>query len=103
MSSLVRKTKTQIGVGTSAAVPMASNGQIGMAVILVSGVINATVEFTFDAIGTAAELAAAVWIPHPYLDGITGTTAGNIDKPVTAVRLVNAGAGTCRLVTNQFV
>lgn len=76
---------------------------VGFGVLIVSGAINATVEFTFDPCNTAAEIAAAHWIDHPYVAAVTADTAGNIAEPVTGIRLSNAGSGTAELIVNQYV
>jgi hypothetical protein len=93
-----------VGAVTSAVVYIRPQNpvQVGFVVSVETGAINATVQFTVD---SAAEIEAnsARWLPHPYAAALTANAADNMDKPCTALRLVNAGSGRARLTVLQAV
>ena len=70
---------------------------------LVVGVVNYTVQYTFDAVFAAGYLAASGnWTDHPQLAGQTITADSNIAFPVTGIRLKqSSGAGSTRITVIQ--
>jgi len=90
------QTKSQTGAGSTGAIVVNTNTNptnIGFGVI-VSGVVNYTVQHTFD--DPAAGLTT--WFPHPTIASQIANADGNYAFPVTAIRLtVNSGAGTATL------
>lgn len=86
----------QTGAGSTAALVMNTNTSpfnVGFGVI-VSGVVNYTVEHTFD----DPAVGFSTWFPHPTVAALISDADGNYAFPVTGVRLtVNSGAGTATL------
>lgn len=71
---------------------------VTLQVSVVSGVINATVQYTADDIRVAGwDPATANWFNHADLTAKTALSVGTIISPVTAVRMTNADTGTARL------
>lgn len=70
---------------------------LGMAVELVSGSVNFTVQYTYD---DPNNLMAGVLFPLPYsstINAASATVDGVITSPITAVRvLINSGTGVIR-------
>lgn len=74
---------------------------VGVGVNIISGGATYTVQHTFDDIYAGAP-AAANWINHVYLAGLTVSSDGNYAFPVRAIRLqVNSGTGTVRMAVGQ--
>ncbi len=90
------QTKSQTGAGSTGAIVVNTNTNptnIGFGVI-VSGVVNYTVQHTFD----DPAVGFTTWFPHPTIAALSTTADGNYAFPVTAIRLtVNSGAGTATL------
>jgi hypothetical protein len=62
--------------------------------VIVSGVVDYTVEHTFD----DPAVAFTTWFPHPTVAAQIANADGNYAFPVTGIRLtVNSGAGTATL------
>jgi len=72
-------------------------------VVVVTGTITYSVEHTFDdPFDTNFSPAAAEWIRHPILDGLTATQDSNYAFPPQATRLITtAGTGTAELTVVQ--
>ena len=94
------QTKSQTGAGSTGAIVVNTNTNptnIGFGVI-VSGVVNYTVQHTFD--DPASTLST--WFPHPTLASQIASADGNYAFPVTAIRVtVNSGAGSVTLKAIQ--
>ena len=71
--------------------------------VLVSGVTNYTVQYTFDDVFAAAyNPATGNWVDHPSLTTQTATKDSNIAYPVRGIRIkANSGAGTATLTAIQ--
>lgn len=65
--------------------------------VRVTGTVNYTVQYTFDAIDQSTWVAStANWVDHPSLSSKTATLDSNLAYPATAVRMVqNSGSGSC--------
>lgn len=88
----------QAGAGTSAWVPLDVYQRpfnVSLALEVVSGAINATVQYTMDNIWDPTVVPNAV--NHADLTAKTAYTDGTLISTVMAVRLVNADVGTARL------
>lgn len=94
-------TKTQTGVGSSAAIPMdylLTPVSIGFGVVA-TGTVNYTVQHTFD---EAIRGTPTNWFDHATVAAQTTTKTGSYDFPVSAVRVtVNSGTGAAALTTLQ--
>jgi hypothetical protein len=75
----------------------------GLVVVVSGGAITYTVEHTFDEVyAEGFDPGTAIWIPHPILDGLTGTQDSNYAFPPEACRLrTTAGVGTAALTVIQ--
>jgi hypothetical protein len=86
----------QTGAGSTAPFVMNTNTNpfnVGFGVI-VSGVVNYTVQHTFD----DPAVGFTTWFNHPTIAALAVTADGNYAFPVTGIRLtVNSGAGTATL------
>lgn len=86
----------QAGAGSTAPFVMNTNTNpfnVGFGVI-VSGVVNYTVQHTFD----DPAVGFTTWFNHPTIAALAVTADGNYAFPVTGIRLtVNSGAGTATL------
>lgn len=86
----------QTGAGSTAPFVMNTNTNpfnVGFGVI-VSGVVNYTVQHTFD----DPAVGFTTWFNHPTIAALSTTADGNYAFPVTGIRLtVNSGAGTATL------
>lgn len=94
---------SQTGAGSSPWILINYHGQPvnTIAAVDVTGVVNYTVEFTFDDILTVGAPAPVVW-SDPALASKTTNQWGYMNEPYTAVRLtVNSGAGTARMAIIQ--
>lgn len=87
---------SKTGAGSTAPFVMNTNTNpfnVGFGVI-VSGVVNYTVQHTFD----DPAVGFTTWFPHPTIASQIANADGNYAFPVTAIRLtVNSGAGTATL------
>lgn len=87
---------SKTGVGSSDAIVVNTNTNpcnIGFGV-LVSGVVNCTVQHTFDDPATGF----STWFSHPTAASLTANADGNYAFPVTGIKvLVNSGSGTATL------
>lgn len=94
-----------VGVGTSSVIPLDLYQRpfnVSLFITVVSGVIDATVEFTGDDVfAVGYNPAAGNWHPHADLQNEVAAANGTLISPVTAVRLLNAGVGTARLKVVQ--
>lgn len=99
----MRPSKVDVaGVGNSAPVPVdiyISPFQLSLEIQVVSGTIDATVEYTFDDVFDGD--VTLNWTAHADLANEVAKAHGTILNPVRAVRLVNAGTGTARLIIIQ--
>jgi len=86
---------TKTGAGSSSVAPLDTYRNpfnIGIGVV-VSGVVNYTIQHTFDDIQNPA--VTPVWFNHPTLANLVANADGNYAFPVKAIKiLVNSGAGT---------
>lgn len=84
------------GAGSTPALVMNTNTNpfnVGFGVIT-SGVVNYTVEHTFD----DPAVGFSTWFPHPTVAARISDADGNYAFPVTGIRLtMNSGAGTATL------
>ena len=89
-------TVSQTGAGSTNPVPMnlfATPFNVGMG-IKVSGVVDYTVQHTFD----DPTVALSTWFPHPTVAAQIANADGNYAFPVTAIRVtMNSGDGTVTL------
>lgn len=71
--------------------------------VKVTGVVNYTVQYTFDNVYADGYVAASGnWVNHPSMTAQTATLDSNIAYPVTAVRIVqNSGNGSCLFTVIQ--
>ena len=71
--------------------------------VLVTGVVDYTVQYTFDDIFANTYVpASGNWVNHPSLTTQTTTKDSNIAYPVQGIRIqCNSGAGTARLTIIQ--
>lgn len=87
---------SQTGSGSTDPIVVNTNTNptnIGFGVI-VSGVVNYTVQHTFD----DPAVGFTTWFPHPTVASKITNFDGNYAFPVTGIRLtVNSGAGTATL------
>lgn len=71
---------------------------VTLQVSIVSGAINATVQYTADDIRADGwSAASANWFNHADLTGVVALDIGTLISPVTAVRMANTDTGTARL------
>lgn len=87
-----------VGAGNSSLIPLDLYQRpfnVTLVVEIVSGAINATVQYTGDDIFNPA--VTPVWFDHADLVNEVAAANGTIISPVTAVRLANADTGTARL------
>lgn len=96
------KVVSLTGAGSSAWIPMdykQSPFAIGLGVT-VSGVVNYTVEHTFDNVFDSTITPVA--FPHSTLSAQTANKDGNYAFPVRAIRITNnSGAGTSTITILQ--
>ena len=95
-------TVTVVGAGQSVPIPLdlyLTPFNVSLFLILVSGVIDATVEYTGNDVFNPDEVLT--WFPHADLQNEVASITGTIISPVRAVRLVNAGTGTVSLQVVQ--
>lgn len=89
-------TVTVAGVGNSNPVVLDQRiapFEVSVGVAVVSGAINATLQYTYDDPFQAGGIVN--WTNYPQMTGITAAGDCVINGgPVTAVRLANAGTGT---------
>lgn len=94
-----------VGVETTDPVPLDVYQRpfnVTLTVAVISGVVDATVEYTTDDIWAEDyDPTTGNWQAHADLTNIAATSYGTIISPVTAVRMVNAGTGTAQLVVLQ--
>ncbi len=99
MAVIFRQTEVVTNAANSAVIlPRPQNPlQIGFGVEVLTGAPSLTVQFCFDE-------AFAVWYDHPDVTAVLVNTAGNIDKPITGLRLHNTvAASTAQITVNQYV
>lgn len=87
-----------VGVGESPPIPLdlyLTPFNVSLFVEAPSGAIDATVQYTGDDVFNPA--VTLNWTNHADLTNKVAAAVGTIISPVTAVRLVNAAAGTARL------
>ena len=94
----------QVGVGTSAVIPIdqyLNPTNIGLGVNI-TGAATVTIEHTFDDVfDPNFNPATATWYPHPTLAGINADDDGNYAFPPTGVRInqtVGAGSTILNLI-----
>lgn len=98
-------TVSKTGAGSTNPVPMnlfATPFNVGIGV-KVSGVVDYTVQHTFDDIWAASYTpGSGTWFDHASLTAQVANQDGNYAFPVTAIRLtVNSGAGTATMTVVQ--
>ncbi len=90
-----------VGVGNSPVIPpdqYLSPFNLSLFVDVVSGVVDATVQYTFDDVFSPTfDPGTATWFPHADLTNVAADSVGTIISPVSGVRIINAGAGTVNL------
>lgn len=90
------------GAGSSSTVPLdhyQSPFNVGLGVV-VTGVVNYTIQHTFDDVFDAA--VTPTWFSHPSLASLAVNADGNYAFPVRAVKILqNSGAGTTTLTIVQ--
>jgi hypothetical protein len=90
------QTVSRTGAGSTAALVMNTNTNpfnVGFGVI-VDGVVDYTVEHTFDDPG----VGFTTWFPHPTIAEQIADADGNYAFPVSGIRLtVNSGGGSATL------
>jgi hypothetical protein len=94
----------QAGAGVSGLVPIdefGTNLKTSLAIIVDSGVIDATVEYTLEDVENTGTPADGFWFQHSRLTNRVSKAVGTLIGAVSAVRLRNAGTGTARLVVLQ--
>lgn len=71
--------------------------------VLVTGVVDYTVQYTFDNVFAANYApASGNWVDHPSLTAQTTTKDSNIAYPVQGIRIkCNSGVGTARFTIIQ--
>jgi len=95
-------TVSVAGAGNSSVIPMDTYRNpfnVGMAVTVASGDIDAVVQHTFDNVFDAT--VTPVWFDHPVLANVAANTDGNYAFPVTAIRVQNYDTGTAKLTVVQ--
>ncbi len=94
-----------VGADESAPIPLdlrLTPFQVSLQISVVSGAIDATVQYTQDDVfASDFDPATATWFNHADLVNETAAANGTLISPVTAVRLVNADTGTAQLVVTQ--
>jgi len=94
----------QTGAGTTAWIPLDPRAQIfsvGMGAV-VSGTVNYTIEYTFDAIMDPTYTGIVTAFSHATMAAQTANSAGNFAFPCTAVRINQAsGSGSTTLTILQ--
>lgn len=90
------QTASQTGTGSTSAFVMNTNTNpfnVGFGVV-VSGVVNYTVQHTFD----DPAIGFTTWFNHPTIASQISSADGNYAFPVTGIRVtVNSGAGSVTL------
>jgi len=98
-------TMLAVGAVTSGPIPLdqdISPFSVTLQVSATAGAIVATVEYTGDDVfAVGYNPATGNWFPHTDITAVVGDTMGTLISPVSAVRLVNAGAGTAQLIVRQ--
>lgn len=98
-------TVTVAGAGNSSPIPLdlyITPFELTLQISIVSGAINATVQYTNDDVfASGYDPATGNWFNHADLVNEVAAAIGTIISPVTAVRLVNADTGTARLRVTQ--
>lgn len=98
---------TMLVVGAATSVPIVLDQyltpfNVSLTVSAPSGAIVATVQYTNDDVFAAGyNPALGQWFDHADLTAVVALSAGTLISPVSAVRLVNAGAGTAQLIVRQ--
>lgn len=70
--------------------------------VVVNGVVNYTVQHTFDDPFKSTGLTGATWYNHPTLNAQTANADGNYMAPPRAVRIIrNSGTGSATLTLVQ--
>lgn len=92
---------TVVGAATSVPIPLNYHStpfNVTLQVSVVSGVIDATVQYTNDDIRAEGWTpAGGNWFNHVDLTNVAALSDGTLISPVSAIRLVNAAAGTAKL------
>lgn len=98
-------TVTVVGVGNSAPIPLdqyISPFNVSLQIVDLAGAVDMTVEYTNDDVfAVGYDPNTGNWFPHADLTNQLGAAVGTIISPVSAVRLVNADAGTAQLIVRQ--
>lgn len=90
-------------VGAVASVPVPldryiADFKVSLDLEIVSGAINATVQYTFDDVfASGYNPATGSWFDHTDITAAIAKANGTLVSPCTAVRVVNADTGTARL------
>ena len=94
----------QTGPGTTAWIPLDPRAQVfgvGMGAV-VTGTVNYTIEYTFDAIMDPLFTTTVTAFPHATMVAQTANSSGNFAFPCTAIRINQAsGTGTTTLTILQ--
>lgn len=98
-------TVSVVGAGNSSPIPLdlyITPFELTLQISIVSGAINATLQYTNDDVFAAGyNPATGTWFNHADLVNKVAAAVGTIISPVTAVRLVNADTGTAQLRVTQ--
>lgn len=93
-------TQTIVGIANGDPVVvdyMQSPFQVSVGVVVVSGVVDYTLQYTYDA-SEDGYGGGTTWFDSTVMDNETTSTDAVINAaPVAAVRVINAGVGTIRV------